>query len=101
MKRTIVDQIEVTSQGHINVRMKKQVVDGDNTYDVGFHRTSIQCGGDCEMQMSAVNAHLGSMGEGLVSEEDIASVLSHAKLAFTPERIAVFQKLLIGQFNGK
>lgn len=87
MQRTIIDQIEITSDGDIHVRMKKQIVDGDNVYDLGFHRTSIECGGDCDAQMNAVNTHLGAMKMGMVKQVEIDEIKKHATIAFTPERI--------------
>lgn len=90
MKQTIIDQIEITKDGHIQVRMKKQIVDGDDVFDIGYHRTSIECGGDCDAQMAAVNAHLESMGNGQVSGKEIEEIKKHSKISFTPERIAAY-----------
>lgn len=101
MKRTIVDQIEITSDGHIGVRMKKQIVDGDDVIDVGYHRTFIPCGCDCDMQMCAVNEHLISMRAGAVSVDDIEQIKLYANVAFTDKRIADYQKKLQEQAKGE
>lgn len=92
MKKTIVDQIEITKDGHIQIRMRKQIVDGNAVFDLGFHRTSIECGGNVEAQMNAVNAHLANMGLGPVHDDEIDQIKSHAALAFTPEKIAAHKK---------
>ena len=69
-KRTIVDQIEVTRDGHLQIRMRKQIVDGDVVHEMGYHRTSIEPGGDCEKQLEMLNEHLEAMGYSTVSDKD-------------------------------
>lgn len=91
MKITILDQIEITSEGHLNIRMRKQIVDGGETFDLGYHRTSIECGGNCASQLQAVNEHLDKLGFGPISDDEIAQIKLHASIAFTPEKIAKYQ----------
>lgn len=93
MKKTILDQIEVTKDGHIQIRMRKQVIDGDSVFDFGFHRTFVECGGDVDKQMALVNAHLAQMGFGVISAKEIAEIKQHAQIAFTPDRIQAFKLL--------
>lgn len=101
MKRVIVDQIEITSFGHIQIRMRKQFVDGADVYELDYHRTAIEVGGDVAAQMAFVNADLATMSLGQVSSEEINAILAHAKIAFTPERIAAFTKLKKAQQQDK
>lgn len=93
MKRTIIDQIEITKDGHIQIRMRKQVVDEGSIFELGFHRTIIECGGNIDEQMILVNAHLNQMGFGSISEKEISEIKQHAQIAFTPGRIQAFQLL--------
>lgn len=55
MKSLIIEQIEVTSNGTVQVRMHKLSSDGDL---IGNHRTSIPPAGDITAQISAVNSHI-------------------------------------------
>lgn len=87
MKKTIIDQIEVTREGHIQVRMRKQIIDGEETFDLGFHRTIVECGGDVEKQMELVNQHLSGMGFAGIEANNVAEIRAHANVAFTPSRI--------------
>jgi len=75
-KRTAVDQIEVTRNGTIQVRIALEVVDGSNIIAHKWHRTAIEAGGDVDAQMAAVNAHITSepMNEQPVSAADIARI---------------------------
>jgi hypothetical protein len=58
-KRTVIDQVEITRDGTINLRMAKEVVDDDGTVlQSGLHRTSFPPGHDIDAQMAAVNAGL-------------------------------------------
>jgi len=91
MKQTIIDQIEITREGHVQVRMRKLVVDGEDVFDLGYHRTIVEIGGDLDKQMAEVNAHLTSMGFGSIASEEVNEVRAHAMVAWTPERRAAFE----------
>lgn len=85
MKQLIIDQIEVTKNGSIQIRMHKLSSDGDM---LGNHRTSIEPGGDIDAQIAAVNAHMGSEGYAPIPDADVAKVKSAAAAIWTPENIA-------------
>jgi len=58
-KQTIIDQIEITRDGTIQVRFAKQVVDDDGTVlNSAYHRTAFPPGHDIDAQMAAVNENL-------------------------------------------
>lgn len=82
-KQTIVDQIEVTQGGVIQVRMKKLIVEDGSVLSESYHRTSIEPNGDCEAQLTAVNAHLEKMNCAAVTGEDWARVKRVAQAAWT------------------
>ena len=85
MKQLIIDQIEVTKNGTIQIRMHKLSSDGDM---LGNHRTAIAPGGDIDAQIAAVNAHMGSEGFAPIPEADVARVKATAAATWTPENIA-------------
>ena len=85
MKQLIIDQIEVTKNGTIQIRMHKLSSDGDM---LGNHRTAIEPGGDIDAQIAAVNAHMGSKGFAPIPDADVAKVKATAAATWTPENIA-------------
>ena len=85
MKQLIIDQIEVTQNGTIQIRMHKLSSDGDM---LGNHRTAIEPGGNIDAQIAAVNAHMGSEGFAPIPDADVARVKATAAATWTPENIA-------------
>ena len=78
-KQIVVDQIEVTNNGTIQIRMHKLSSDGDL---IGNHRTAIEANGDVDAQMDAVNTHMGSEGYAPITAEDIQRVKTIAQAAW-------------------
>ena len=76
LKRTVIDQIEITRDGTIQLRMAKAVVDDDGTVlSSGWHRTIVPPDGDVDLQMQAVNSHLVmGLGYPAVAAADIERV---------------------------
>jgi hypothetical protein len=60
--------------GGTQVRLALLLVEGDTAISSRYHRTSIPAGLAAELQMAEVNSHLESMGEALVSDEDIQRI---------------------------
>lgn len=89
MKKTIIDQIEITRVGQINIRMVKQIVDGDDVIDIGYHRILVEVGGDVGMQMSLVNEHLQTMGFLPVESGEIKWLQDISSIAFISEKITI------------
>lgn len=71
-KDSIIDQIELLSSGHVQIRIKLIITDGDSVVAEKFHRTAFPPEVSPEAQMAAVNAHLAAMGEALLSDEDLS-----------------------------
>ena len=88
MKQLIIDQIEVTNNGIVQVRMHKLSSDGDL---IGNHRTSIEPGGDVDAQISAVNNHMATENYSAISAADVAKLTAICNAAWTPEVIAAYQ----------
>ena len=88
MKQLIIDQIEVTNNGIVQVRMHKLSSDGDL---IGNHRTSIEPGGDIAAQIAAVNNHMATENFATVPAADVAKLTAICNAAWTPEVIAAYQ----------
>ena len=88
MKKLIIEQIEVTSNGTVQVRMHKLSSDGDL---IGNHRTSIPPAGDINAQVAAVNAHMATENYSAISAPDVAKLTAICNAAWTSEVIAAYQ----------
>lgn len=86
-KKTVIDQIEITRSGMIQIRMRKLIVDDNGTeHDLGYHRTAIEPGSDPNLQMAAVNEHLLEMQMGAVPAEEMVTLNAIVPVVHTPER---------------
>lgn len=90
-KNTALNVIEITSNGTVQIRFAKQIVDADEVIASQWHRTSIFPGADIKRQISEVNNHLGMMGYPSVADEDVIKINNQAKAAWTPEIIRAYQ----------
>ena len=88
MKSLIIDQIEVTSNGTVQVRMHKLSSDGDL---LGNHRTSLPPATDITAQIAAVNAHMATENYSAISASDVAKLTAICNAAWTAEVIAAYQ----------
>ena len=88
MKQLIIDQIEVTSNGTIQVRMHKISSDGDL---IGNHRTSIPPSGDINAQVAAVNSDMATQNYSPIPDADVAKLTAICNAAWTAEVIAAYQ----------
>ena len=87
-KQLIIDQIEITNNGTVQVRMHKLSSDGDL---IGNHRTSIEPGGNVDAQVAAVNAHMATENYSAISAADVVKLTAICNAAWTPEVIAAYQ----------
>ena len=87
-KQLIIDQIEITKNCTIQVRMHKISSDGDL---LGNHRTSIEPGGNVDAQVAAVNAHMATENYSAISASDVAKLTAICNAAWTAEVIAAYQ----------
>jgi hypothetical protein len=85
MKQLILNVIEPTKNGTLQIKFDKLSSDGDF---LGFHRTAIEPGGDVNAQIAAVNAHMGREGFAPLPDEDLAFIHREAAFRWTPENIA-------------
>lgn len=91
-KQLIIDQIEVTSNGTVQVRMHKLSSDGDL---LGNHRTSITPATDVNTQVnaqiSAVNAHMATENYSAIPNADVTKLTAICNAAWTAEVVAAYQ----------
>ena len=82
-KQTILDQIEITRDGTIQVRLALLVLEDDEEISSAWHRTSISPGADPVEQMAAVNVHLQQMNKAPIV--DFSWLTNIVPVVHTPE----------------
>ena len=87
-KQLIIDQIEVTSNGIVQVRMHKMSSDGDL---IGNHRTTLLPATDINAQVAAVNAHMATENYSAIPDADVVKLTAICNAAWTAEVIAAYQ----------
>lgn len=90
-KKTIIDQIEITRNGTVQVRFGLLLLEDGAEIDSKWHRTNFPPGHDVSAQIAAVNAHLSQMGKPAISAEDAARIAQVCTQAWTPEVVAAYQ----------
>lgn len=88
MKQLIIEQIEVTNNGTIQVRMHKMSSDGDL---IGNHRTTLPPATDINAQIAAVNAHMATENYSAISDADVVKLTAICNAAWTAEVVAAYQ----------
>jgi len=88
MKQLIIDQIEVTKNGTIQIRMHKLSSDGDM---LGNHRAAIAPGGNVDAQVAAVNAHMAAENFASIPDADVARVKAICNTVWTADVVAAYQ----------
>lgn len=93
-KNTVVDQIEVTRNGIIQIRVGLELLgNGVPIAPPKWVRTSCAPGDNVEQQMASVNGYLSRINENTVSDADIAKIRAQANAAWTPEVISAYQAM--------
>jgi hypothetical protein len=90
-RRTIIDQIEIRRDGTVQVRLAKQVVDGEDVLRSEYHRIGVEPGADLESYLPVVNAHLRALREAAVDEAEWDRVRRVVSLEHTPEAGAAYR----------
>jgi len=88
MKSLIIDQISVTNNGTVQVRMHKMSSDGDL---IGNHRTFLTPATDINAQVAAVNAHMATENYSAISDADVIKLTAICNTVWTAEVIAAYQ----------
>ena len=87
-KQLIIDQIEITNNGTVQVRMHKLSSDGDL---IGNHRTLLPPATDIADQVAAVNAHMATENYSAISAADVAKLTAICNAAWTADVVAAYQ----------
>jgi roadblock/LC7 domain-containing protein len=87
-KSLIINQIEVTSNGTVQVRFNKFSSDGDL---LGNHRTMLPPATDINAQVAVVNAHMATENYSAISDSDVTKLTAICNTAWTPAVIAAYQ----------
>lgn len=89
-KQTAVNQIEIASNGVVQVRMSLAVIEGGTQLNNSWHRTSLPPGINVDEQMAIVNSHIAQMGYPPVSTAEIDNIKAHCALTWTPSVISAY-----------
>jgi hypothetical protein len=87
-KQTIIDRIEITRTGHIQIRFELLIVENGTEIASTWHRTSIEPGGNVDFQLAAVNAHLQAMGKLPIENAEIPRLKAIASFVHDPATVA-------------
>jgi hypothetical protein len=87
-KSLIIDQIEVSNNGTVYVRMHKMSSDGDL---IGNHRTSFPPASNITAQIAVVNTHMATENYSAIPDADVAKLTAICNTVWTAEVIAAYQ----------
>ena len=90
-KRVILDQIEITASGIIQVRYRKEVVEDGNVLSFEYHRTSLRPGDSWPDLAASVDGDLIRRGWTAQDIAGRARVNAVVNLEHTPAVIAAFR----------
>jgi hypothetical protein len=90
IQRTIIDQIELTRGGTVQLRLARQVVVNDTVLTSEYHRAALEPGADVEAAISIVQDHLRQLGAAEVDSAEWDRLRRVIQLEHTPEVIAAF-----------
>jgi hypothetical protein len=91
-KKTVLDRIEIDADGHVFMRLQKQIVEDGEVLFSEFHRSVIAPGQTPEAQVASVNSHLVQMGFPEIPAADQARLASHTA-AEAQKRAVTLSKL--------
>lgn len=88
-KQTIIDKIEIASNGAIAFRLGLLIIEDGEVLARNWHRSGVEPGGDVDAQFALVNTHLVSMGKRAVPAAEISRLKDISAVVWTPAVIAV------------
>ena len=91
-RRTIIDQIEIRRDGTVQVRLAKQVVDGEDVLRSEYHRIGVEPGADLESYLPVVNGQLAALREAEVDEAEWDRLRRVISVEHTPELVAAYRE---------
>ena len=82
IKNTKLASVNIASNGFIEIKLSKQIVEDDVVISEEPHRTGLNKGDDIDTQMQIVNEHLSELKFPPVSAEDIEKIKTLANAAW-------------------
>ncbi len=82
-KRTVVDQVTVTTSGHLEVRLRREIVENEKVLAFEYHRTTIRVDEDCDATLAILNVHLTRDGYPPVENPSWQRIRDIAKVTWT------------------
>ena len=86
-KKTALDQVEITRNSSIGIRLTLEVVDDDNVTVINktYHRgLLVQLSShDVNEQIQNISDHLGEMGWPAIAEDDVTKIVSISQLIWS------------------
>lgn len=91
-KRTTVDQREVTANGIIEVRLRKEIVEDCKVLSFGYHRVVINPGEDVSAVLSPVHKDLAdNYGYPALAVDEIEKISRLVAIEHTDAVVLIFQ----------
>lgn len=90
-KNTVVDQIEATRNGYVQVRFGLVLVEDGVETESKWHRTAIEPGGSVDAQIAAVNLDLARSKYPGVALSDVDRIKAIAQVVQTPAAVTAFK----------
>lgn len=90
-KKTVIDKIEITRDGSIQIRFCLLVVDDGVEIASSYHRTAIEPGGDADAQIAAVNAGITGLRYPAVEADKIPLLKDVCRLVHTPDVVGNYR----------
>jgi hypothetical protein len=73
-RRTIVDQIELTGDGKVQIRLGLLLIEDGAERERQWHRTTLVEHGDFDVQLNAIAEHLAQMSKPMINAAGIAKI---------------------------
>jgi hypothetical protein len=90
IQRTIIDQIELTRGGTVQLRLARQVVVNDTVLTSEYHRAALEPGTDLEAAIPVIHDHLRQLGSAEVDPQEWDRLRRLIQLEHTPAVVAAF-----------
>lgn len=91
-KKTVIDQIEITRDHVLQIRLGLLLIEDGKEIDCKWHRTAVPPGGDIDAQLALVDDHLASMNKARLDNSRIPELKAIAQLVHTKERVDEYRR---------
>ena len=90
-KQTILNQIEITESGVIQLRFAFKVLDGTEELSSAWHRTAIEPGVVIDLVISSLNQTFAAMNKEPIGQSDIDKLKTISSSLWTPDFIIAYK----------